>query len=147
MAAGELLTKSWKPGTRFAEAAQFAIDVHREDTRKGSDVPYIGHLFGVCALVLEEGGSEDQALAALLHDTAEDHGGRKMLEQVQALERSPVVPQQQTEQCGAARTVLRRDAQGRFRAGECPAGPPWSCAEQRWARAVVPPPAPPGTGW
>jgi (p)ppGpp synthase/HD superfamily hydrolase len=84
MPAREPSPKSAKPGNRFDEAAQFAIDVHREDTRKGSDIPYVGHLFGVCALVLEEGGSEDQAIAALLHDTAEDHGGRQMLEQVQA---------------------------------------------------------------
>jgi (p)ppGpp synthase/HD superfamily hydrolase len=84
MAAGQHSTKSWTPGSRFDEAVQFAIDVHREDTRKGGDILYIGHLFGVCALVLEGGGSEDQAIAALLHDTAEDHGGREMLEQVRA---------------------------------------------------------------
>jgi (p)ppGpp synthase/HD superfamily hydrolase len=69
-------------GRRFAEALQFAADVHRCDSRKGSDVPYVGHMLGVCSLVLEEGGSEDQAIAALLHDAAEDHGGAEMLEQI-----------------------------------------------------------------
>jgi GTP pyrophosphokinase len=44
----------------------------------------MGHLLGVCSLVLEDGGSEDEAIAALLHDAAEDHGGRAMLDQIEA---------------------------------------------------------------
>jgi hypothetical protein len=64
----------------FAEANR----LHAGDTRKGSDVPYLAHLMAVCALVLEHGGDEDQAIAALLHDTAEDHGGEPQLRRIHA---------------------------------------------------------------
>lgn len=57
---------------RFNEVLQFAFERHRFHLRKGSKVPYFSHLMSVCALVLEHGGSEDQAIAALLHDTVED---------------------------------------------------------------------------
>jgi (p)ppGpp synthase/HD superfamily hydrolase len=50
-----------------------ALQVHGSDRRKVSGVPYFGHLMSVCALVLNDGGSEDEAIAALLHDTLEDH--------------------------------------------------------------------------
>lgn len=59
--------------TRFDEAVQFALDVHRYDYRKVTTIPYVSHLFAVCALVMEHGGDEDEAIAALLHDTLEDH--------------------------------------------------------------------------
>src|SRR5919199_6860033 len=58
--------------TRFNEVVQFAFERHRFHLRKGSRVPYFSHLMSVCALVLEHGGSEDQAIAALLHDAVED---------------------------------------------------------------------------
>jgi hypothetical protein len=58
--------------TRFDDALQFAFERHRFHSRKGSRVPYLSHLMSVCALVLEHGGSEDQAIAALLHDAVED---------------------------------------------------------------------------
>src|SRR3712207_4653653 len=57
---------------RFDDALQFAYERHRFHFRKGSRVPYFSHLMSVCALVLEHGGSEDQAIAALLHDAVED---------------------------------------------------------------------------
>jgi (p)ppGpp synthase/HD superfamily hydrolase len=57
---------------RFDSALEFAARTHRVQTRKGSEVPYIGHLLGVCSLVIEDGGSEDKATAALLHDAVED---------------------------------------------------------------------------
>lgn len=60
---------------RFSEALTYAARLHADQTRKGSGVPYISHLLAVCALVLENGGDEDQAIAALLHDAAEDQGG------------------------------------------------------------------------
>jgi len=60
-------------GQRFADALRYAHEIHRNDTRKGSSVPYLSHLLAVCALVLEDGGDEDEAIAALLHDTIEDH--------------------------------------------------------------------------
>jgi (p)ppGpp synthase/HD superfamily hydrolase len=67
---------------RFAEALAYAAEAHRTQLRKGSNVPYIGHLLGVAALVIEEGGDEDQAIAALLHDAAEDQGGLPRLEEI-----------------------------------------------------------------
>jgi (p)ppGpp synthase/HD superfamily hydrolase len=47
-------------GERFDEALKFAAATHRLQRRKGSDVPYIGHLLGVCSLVIEDGGNEDE---------------------------------------------------------------------------------------
>jgi (p)ppGpp synthase/HD superfamily hydrolase len=57
---------------RFDEALTFAARHHRDQLRKGSQVPYMSHLMSVSALVLEHGGNEDQAIAALLHDAVED---------------------------------------------------------------------------
>lgn len=62
-------------GQRFDRAFGFARDLHAEQIRKETDIPYISHLMGVASLVLEDGGSEDEAIAALLHDAVEDHGG------------------------------------------------------------------------
>ena len=64
---------------RFDDALVYASRLHREQTRKGSDIPYVAHLLAVCSLVIEHGGSEDQAIAALLHDAAEDQGGEPRL--------------------------------------------------------------------
>jgi GTP pyrophosphokinase len=61
---------------RFEQALTFAYRLHANQTRKGGDVPYVSHLLAVCGLVMEHGGSEDQAIAALLHDAVEDQGGR-----------------------------------------------------------------------
>ena len=59
---------------RLTRAADIARRAHNHQTRKGSDVPYLSHLFAVAALVMESGGSEDQVCAALLHDVLEDAG-------------------------------------------------------------------------
>jgi (p)ppGpp synthase/HD superfamily hydrolase len=59
---------------RLARALALAHDAHRVQKRKGTDIPYIAHPMAVASLVLEYGGSEDQAIAALLHDTIEDGG-------------------------------------------------------------------------
>lgn len=72
-----------KLGPRFLRAFEFAAEKHRTQTRKASIIPYITHLMGVASLVLEAGGDEDLAIAALLHDVVEDCGGEKMLKQVQ----------------------------------------------------------------
>ena len=69
---------------RFDEALQLAADLHRKQFRKGTGTPYMAHLLGVASLVLEDGGDEDQAIAALLHDAAEDQGGRNILEEIRA---------------------------------------------------------------
>jgi (p)ppGpp synthase/HD superfamily hydrolase len=65
---------------RFAHALQLAFQLHQFQLRKGADIPYIAHLLGVTAIVFEDGGDEDQAIAALLHDAVEDQGGRPTLE-------------------------------------------------------------------
>jgi (p)ppGpp synthase/HD superfamily hydrolase len=68
---------------RFTRALQLAFELHSGQTRKGSRVPYFGHLLGVAAIVIETGrSSEDEAIAALLHDAAEDQGGRATLERI-----------------------------------------------------------------
>ena len=67
---------------RFDRALVLAADLHRLQLRKGTEVPYIAHLLAVAAIVLEYGGNEDQAIAALLHDAVEDQGGAPMLAQI-----------------------------------------------------------------
>lgn len=59
---------------RFTDAVDYARIAHAPQFRKGSGIPYIYHLLGVASLVLEYGGSEDQAIAGLLHDVLEDCG-------------------------------------------------------------------------
>jgi (p)ppGpp synthase/HD superfamily hydrolase len=65
---------------RFAEAFAYANELHSGQVRKGSGAPYVAHLLAVTALVLEHGGDEDEAIAALLHDAVEDQGGLPILE-------------------------------------------------------------------
>ena len=67
---------------RFEEALILAVRLHADQTRKGTDIPYVAHLLAVASIVLEHGASEDEAIAALLHDAAEDQGGRATLEKV-----------------------------------------------------------------
>ena len=67
---------------RFDDAFKYAHDIHAAQTRKGNGSPYIGHLMGVASIVLDDGGNEDEAIGALLHDAAEDHGGRARLEEI-----------------------------------------------------------------
>src|ERR1700738_4908182 len=71
-----------KLGPRFLRAFVFAAEKHKGQTRKASTIPYIAHLMGVTSLVLEAGGDEDLAIAALLHDVVEDCGGAPMLKEV-----------------------------------------------------------------
>ncbi len=67
---------------RFDEAFRFAHRLHRDQTRKGTSIPYISHLMTVAALVVEHGGTEDQAIAGLLHDAVEDQGGAETLSKI-----------------------------------------------------------------
>jgi (p)ppGpp synthase/HD superfamily hydrolase len=71
-------------GELFAKALTYAFEAHRTQIRKGTGTPYIAHLLGVAALVIEDGGDEEQAVAALLHDAVEDQGGRARLEDIRA---------------------------------------------------------------
>ena len=69
---------------RFDQALVYAHEVHGDHTRKGSGAPYIGHLLGVSSIVIDDGGSEDEAIAALLHDAPEDRGGRARLDEIRS---------------------------------------------------------------
>lgn len=60
----------------FSDALVFAADAHAGQRRKGTGIPYVAHLIGVASLVLEYGGDEEEAIAALLHDAVEDQGAR-----------------------------------------------------------------------
>ncbi|MBM3660074.1 MAG: HD domain-containing protein [Actinobacteria bacterium] len=61
-------------GARFSEAVRWAAMLHADDVRKGTRIAYVSHLLGVASLVLEDGGSEEEAIAAMLHDAIEDRG-------------------------------------------------------------------------
>jgi len=69
---------------RIERALALASRLHRNQQRKGSGVPYLSHLLGVASIVLEYMGSEDEAIAALLHDAVEDQGGKPILEMIQS---------------------------------------------------------------
>ena len=71
-------------GKDFDEALAYASDLHREQRRKGTAIPYVSHLLAVCSLALEMGADEDQAIAALLHDAVEDQGGAPRLAEIRA---------------------------------------------------------------
>ena len=67
---------------KFIEALGYAARKHAMQTRKASEVPYLGHLLSVAGLVIEADGTETQAIAALLHDAAEDQGGERTLAEI-----------------------------------------------------------------
>jgi GTP pyrophosphokinase len=69
---------------RFEEALILATRLHAGQVRKGTTIPYIAHLLAVASIVLEHGASEDEAIAALLHDAAEDQGGQAILADIRA---------------------------------------------------------------
>ena len=69
---------------RFEAALAYAHQVHQGQRRKGTGIPYIAHVLGVAALVLEYGANEDEAIGALLHDAAEDGGGEATLAEIRA---------------------------------------------------------------
>ena len=75
---------SWQLSERFDDAFKYAHDAHRNQRRKKTDRPYISHLMGVASLVLQYGGDEEQAIAALLHDVVEDCGGAPRLVEIRA---------------------------------------------------------------
>lgn len=76
-------TPSFRLAERFEQAVVYANRIHANQTRKGTGIPYLTHLLGVASLVLENGAeSEDEVIGALLHDAAEDQGGRPRLEDI-----------------------------------------------------------------
>jgi (p)ppGpp synthase/HD superfamily hydrolase len=72
-----------EPSERFTDALAYAERLHRCQKRKGRSTPYVAHLLAVCSLVLEWGGDEDVAIAALLHDAVEDQGGLETLSDIE----------------------------------------------------------------
>ncbi len=69
---------------KFEDALVYAASLHRDQTRKGTGVPYVTHLLAVAAIVGENGGTEDEVVAALLHDAPEDAGGEARLAEIRA---------------------------------------------------------------
>src|SRR5215471_10833337 len=67
---------------RFTDALSYACDLHRRQARKGTQVPYVAHLLAVASLALEHGATEDETIAALLHDAIEDQGGAPTREEI-----------------------------------------------------------------
>jgi (p)ppGpp synthase/HD superfamily hydrolase len=67
---------------RFEDALAYAARIHAGQIRKGAGIPFVSHLLAVCALVLEDGGTENEAIAALLHDAGEDAGGRERIDDI-----------------------------------------------------------------
>ena len=67
---------------RFVEALGYAAELHLHQRRKGKGQPYVGHLLGVAAIVIQHGGGEDEVIAALLHDAVEDQGGLPRLDEI-----------------------------------------------------------------
>lgn len=67
---------------RYAEALQLAWKLHSTQVRKGTTIPDVSHLIAVSSLALEHGATEDEAIAALLHDAVEDAGGEPTLDMI-----------------------------------------------------------------
>ena len=106
-------------GPRFSTARAFASEIHGAQRRKGTEIPYVGHLLAVAALVIEAGGDEDAAIAALLHDAVEDQGARPMLDRIRARyggEAADIV-----EACTDAETVPK---------------PPWRARKEEYVNAI-----------
>ncbi len=85
---GKQVHKTLHLSNRFTRAVDYARTIHIE-RRKGTAIPYMAHLLGVASLVMGEAGkssvavTEDMVIAAILHDAAEDHGGRTRLEDIE----------------------------------------------------------------
>jgi len=99
-----LSPQRWLAKPKFAEAVRVAAKMFADKTKKGTCIPYISHLLGTCAIALEHGATEDEAIAALLHDTIEDikptnearaavgHFGKEVLRIVEACSDSDTHP-------------------------------------------------------
>lgn len=75
--------RTYEASLRFRRAITSALNFHREQTRKGGTVPYISHVLAVTSIVQEHGGTEDQAIAALLHDAVDNGDGHAALEDIE----------------------------------------------------------------
>ena len=68
---------------KLVNAFDYAASLHENQKKKGTSVPYLSHLIGVASIVMENGGTEEEVIAALLHDAAEDQGGKEILDKIQ----------------------------------------------------------------
>lgn len=95
------MTEKPKLSNRFEQALVYTTQLHANQVRKGGDIPYVSHLLSVAALVLEDGGDEDEAIAGLLHDAVEDRGSLEIREAilVQFGERVASIVDACTESC------------------------------------------------
>src|SRR5688500_12455377 len=103
------------PTGRFAEALTYAVELHAQQKRKGTEIPYAAHLLAVCAIALEHGASADEAIAAVLHDAIEDQGGAETGVEIE-------------RRFGAA---VRAIVEGCTDADEVPK-PPWRARKERY---------------
>jgi (p)ppGpp synthase/HD superfamily hydrolase len=69
-------------GEKFEHALPYAARLHKDQVRKGTSTPYVTHLLAVASMVGENGGTEDEVVAALLHDAPEDQGGEAQLGEI-----------------------------------------------------------------
>lgn len=67
---------------KYVKAISYANKHHKKQARKKTLIPYMSHCLAVSSLVLEAGGDEDQSIAGLLHDVAEDCGGEPRLVEI-----------------------------------------------------------------
>jgi GTP pyrophosphokinase len=111
-----------KEPPRFAQALAFAATAHAGQVRKGTSIPYISHPLAVAALAMEHGANEDQAIAALLHDTIEDCG---------------VTDSQITELFGAYVALMVRDCTDT----DTTPKPPWKERKQAYLAGLAAKPA------
>lgn len=104
---------------KFAEALNTAYSLHHHQYRKDHKTPYLAHLLAVTALVLEDGGSETEAIAALLHDAVEDQGGLATRQIIQELFGEAVI--NIIDSCTESETIPK---------------PPWQARKQRYLQQI-----------
>ena len=115
---------------RFVEALCYAAELHNHQLRKGAATPYVAHLMAVSSLVLEHGGDETEAIAALLHDSIEDQaehngGAAALREEIRTRFGETVLAI--VEACTDAATIPK---------------PPWQERKRRYIRHVIEHPDP-----
>jgi GTP pyrophosphokinase len=105
---------------RFEEALIYALRLHAGQVRKGGGTPYFAHLISVAALVIEDGGDEDEAIAALLHDAIEDQGGAEVRDEIRQRfgERVAAI----VDGCTDAETIPK---------------PPWRARKERYVASLA----------
>ena len=108
---------------RLQQALELTFQLHGRDARKGSQVPVMAHLLGVCALVQQDGGNEDEAIAALLHDCLEDKPEQISRQEIRARFGAQVLQL----------VVVATDTPADYRGGR---KPPWLKRKQRYLRAI-----------